>query len=81
MQKEFLTTKEAASYLDISMDQLYKLNAGGKIPSCRPTGGKVYYLQSDLLDWVLAGRRATEKGIKTQAIKSLNSKDKSYGIK
>lgn len=75
MEKEFLTTREAACYLDISMHQLYKLNAGGRIPSCRPSGGKVYYLKSDLFEWVLAGRRATAKSINEQAIKLLKAKN------
>jgi excisionase family DNA binding protein len=75
MEKELLTTKDAASYLDISTDQLYKLNSGGKIPSYRPTGGKVYYLKAELIEWVLSGRRATIKDIKSQSIKSLNFKN------
>ena len=75
MEKEILTTKEAASLLDISLDQLYKLNTYGRIPSYRPSGGKVYYLKTELIEWVLSGRRATVKDINSKTIKSLNFKN------
>ena len=74
MGEDFLNSQEAASYLGISIDQLYKLNAGSRIPTYRPSGGKIYYLKSDLVDWIIAGRRATTKGIEARAIKSLKSK-------
>jgi excisionase family DNA binding protein len=74
VDKDFLDSHGAASYLGISLDQLYKLNSGGKILSYRPTGGKVYYLKSDLFEWVLAGRRATMKGTQRRAIHSLTAK-------
>ena len=75
MEKDFLNSQDAASYLDISLDQLYKLNADGKIPTYRPSGGKIYYLKSDLFEWVLKGRRATVKDINSHVIKSLNTKN------
>jgi excisionase family DNA binding protein len=71
METEFLTSKDAASYLDISTDQLYKLNSGGKIPSYRPTGGKVYYLKTELIEWVLSGRRATIREVNSKVNNSL----------
>ncbi len=72
MQKTILNSKEAAKYLDISLDQLYKLSAAGKLPTHSPTGGKIYFFESDLDEWVRSGRRATVKDINSVAIKSLN---------
>jgi len=74
MEKQILNSKEAAKLLDISLDQLYKLSAAGTVPTYSPTGGKIYFLGSDLEEWILSGRRATVKDIKSHTIKSLNSK-------
>lgn len=70
--KTILNSKEAAKFLDISLDQLYKLSAADKLPVCSPTGGKLYFLISDLEEWVCSGKRATVKDINSIAIKSLN---------
>lgn len=75
MTKEVLTTTEAASFLSMSQNQIYKLNAAGKIPSYRPTGGKVFYLKEELIEWILSSRRATVKDINFKTIKSFNSKN------
>ena len=75
MEKQILTVKETASFLDISTDQLYKLNAAGRIPSHRPTGGKIYYIKDEIIEWVRSGRRATKTEIQSQAIKSLTPKN------
>jgi predicted DNA-binding transcriptional regulator AlpA len=71
MDDELFNVKKAASYLGISIAQLYKLNAKDKIPRSRPSGGKLYYLKSDLYVWALSGRRSTEREINSKAINSL----------
>ena len=71
MNKTILNSKEAAQYLDISLDQLYKLSAAGKLPTHSPTGGKIYFFVSDLEEWVHSGRRATAKDIQKHAIKTI----------
>ena len=76
MEKQILGSKEAAAYLDISLHQLYKLTSAGKLPTYSPTGGKIYFLKSDIEDWVLASRRATVKNIKSQAISLITLKGK-----
>ena len=68
--KEILGSKEAATFLDISPNQLYKLSSSGKIPTYSPTGGKIYFLKSDLTEWVLSKKRAT--------IININSKTNNY---
>jgi len=76
VEKSILNSKEAASYLDISLDQLYKLSAAGKLPTYSPTGGKVYFVKSELEDWILSSRRATVSQIKKATILSLTPKFK-----
>jgi len=71
MNKTILNSKEAAKFLDISLDQLYKLSAAGKLPTHSPTGGKIYFFVSDLEEWVRSGRRATVKEIRKQTIKAI----------
>lgn len=72
--RDFLNSLETAVYLNISLNQLYKLNAAGRIPYYRPTGGKVYYLRSELHDWVLKGRRATVRDINSTVTKYITIK-------
>jgi excisionase family DNA binding protein len=74
VDKDFLNSTEAAVYLNISLNQLYKLNATGRIPYYKPTGGKTYYQRSELHDWILKGRRATIRDINSAATKSLTLK-------
>ena len=74
--KELLGSKEAAAFLGISLEKLYKLSSSGKIPTYSPTHGKIYFLKSELEQWVLSGRRATVKNINLQANKFLNFKNK-----
>ena len=71
MEKTILSSKEAAKYLDISLDQLYKLSTAGKLLTHSPTGGKIYFFVSDLEEWVRSGRRATVKDIIKHSIKSI----------
>ena len=51
-----LTLMEAAVYLDISPSYLYKLTASQRIPHFKPHGKRVYFLRSDLNDYLLQGR-------------------------
>jgi excisionase family DNA binding protein len=76
MDKQILSSTEAAAYLDISLHQLYKLSSSGKLPTYSPTGGKIYFLQSDIEEWVLGSRRATVKNFQSQATKLITLKTK-----
>lgn len=69
---QILSSKEAAEFLKLSIHQLYKLTNSNRIPSYSPTHGKLYFLQSDLEDWVLSAKRAT--------IHSINKKINKYFI-
>jgi excisionase family DNA binding protein len=71
-QKEILGTQEADLFLDISVDTLYKLSSSGRLPTYAPTGGKIYFLKSELVEWVISKRRATVKDINKMATKFIN---------
>lgn len=63
MNKVFLSSREAAEFLDISIHQLYKFSSQGIIPSYSPTGGKIYFSRSDLEDWVFSKRKTNLNSI------------------
>ncbi len=56
---KLLTVFEAAEFLKISTSSLYKLIGRGAIPNYKPNGGKVYFIQSELIEWIFASRRST----------------------
>ncbi len=74
LSKEILNAKEAAAFLSISLQQLYKLSANGTLPTYCPTGGRIYFKKSEIEEWVFSKRRASVKNINTKAYKFLNNK-------
>jgi excisionase family DNA binding protein len=51
-EKEFLNFKEIIELLGVSRSTLYKLSASGNIPHYKPTGGKLFFKRTEVLDWV-----------------------------
>ena len=55
---EILTQEQAAELLGYSIHTLEDMRAKKKGPVfSRPENGKVFYLKSDLFDWVKSGRK------------------------
>lgn len=52
VQKEHLTSKEAAEYLHISMSTLYKHTSAGILPFYRPNGKLIIFKRTELDDWI-----------------------------
>jgi len=52
-EKEFLNFKEVLELLCVSRSTLYKLSASGKIPHYKPTGGKLFFKRTELLNWII----------------------------
>ncbi|KMQ70075.1 helix-turn-helix domain-containing protein [Chryseobacterium koreense] len=50
--KEVLSSSEAIAYLGISYSLLSKLTSSRSIPFYKPTNGLLFFLKSDLVDWV-----------------------------
>jgi predicted DNA-binding transcriptional regulator AlpA len=71
LARDILNAKGAAQYLDISIYQLYRLRDQGSFPSYSPTGRKLYFLKSELNDWILSKRKASLKDTNSLATKSL----------
>ena len=63
-----LTFKEACKYLDISASYLYKITSTARISFFKPNGKKIYFLKSDLKNWLLRGRVSSETEIEQKAI-------------
>ena len=59
-QTKPLTLKEAAKFLNLSQSHLYKLTSERKIPHFKPSGKKIYFDKSELIQWL------TRKPARTQ---------------
>ena len=51
-EKSFLNFKEVLELLGVSRSTLYKLSASGKIPHYKPTGGKLFFKRTELINWI-----------------------------
>jgi excisionase family DNA binding protein len=59
-EKEFLSSKEAADFLCITITTLNKYSSAGKLPFYKPDGEKYrVYMKSELKKWIETGRRGT----------------------
>ena len=47
-----LTLLEAAKFLNLSQSHLYKLTSERKIPHFKPSGKKIYFDKSELIQWL-----------------------------
>ncbi|MCT3644058.1 helix-turn-helix domain-containing protein [Elizabethkingia anophelis] len=61
--KKMLTTKEAASYLRLSVQHIRKLSREGKIPSYQPNRKNIYFDIEDLDYYLRVGKRMSEEEI------------------
>jgi len=67
LNKETLTLKEAAKYLDLSCSHLYKLTYSKQIPHYKPRGKNVFFERRELDKWLLQNRQATKAEIEQAA--------------
>ena len=51
-QTKPLTLKEAAKFLNLSQSHIYKLTSERKIPHFKPSGKKIYFDKSELVQWL-----------------------------
>lgn len=66
-QKGVFEQKQAAEFLGISESYLYKLTHQGQISYSRPGGKKIYFLKSDLMEYI---RRNKIKALNLAKIQS-----------
>lgn len=51
-EKEILTTREAAEYMEVAQDTVRKYCSSGLIKSYRPAGKKTYIKREDLISFL-----------------------------
>ena len=66
-EKTYMNFDEAAEYLGVAKTSLYNKCYRKQIPHYKPSGGKLYFLRSELDAWIASGRVAARNEIKTQA--------------
>jgi hypothetical protein len=72
MQRTILGNAEAAKLLGVTESALRQMRYKHTIPYYKNrTGARVYYLQNELEDWMLATRVATAAEVEEQATKEL----------
>ena len=63
---KFLTAPQAADYIGVSNNYLYKLTAGHKVPFYNPTGRKLLFKRTELDAWVEAARVPTDNDLESR---------------
>ena len=71
-QKEVLSFKEALLYLDVSKSFLYKLTSRREISFSKPNNGKLYFMKSNLDDWMQKNSMESISDRENQTINFLN---------
>ena len=51
-KQNHLTIQETAKFLNLSQSHLYKLTSERKIPHFKPSGKKIYFDKSELVQWL-----------------------------
>lgn len=57
--EEVLTIQQAAALLDLTTQTVYGFVSARKLPFYKPTGAKLYFLRSELIDWLKSHRNST----------------------
>lgn len=65
--KEVLSIEECSVFTSLSVNHLYRLTSQRAIPFYKPMGGKIYFKKSEVEDWLLQGRQATNREINSKA--------------
>ena len=65
--KEFLTAREAASYIGATINYFYKLTSSHRLPCYNPTGRRLLFRRSELEAWVLSSRVPTDDELRSHA--------------
>ncbi len=56
MNTDFMTSGELCQYLKISLSTVYKLSHRNVLPKYRPAGRKIYFLKSDVDQYLTRNR-------------------------
>lgn len=73
-EKTIIRSAEAAKLLGVTEGALRQMRSKHKVPYYKNrTGARVYYLKSELEEWMLGTRIATDVEIKSRAINEINN--------
>lgn len=61
MERKYIDANEAAAYLGVKMNTLYKLTSKKRIPYYSPGGRKIMFKLEELDRWIESGRVATNE--------------------
>lgn len=64
---EFLNSKQAAEYLNLSSSYLYYLTFSNSIPFYKPNGKRIFFRRTDLDNWLSQNRHSSRNEIEQQA--------------
>lgn len=67
--KPILTLEEACKYTGLSKSYMYKHTHQGNITFYKPEGRKLYFKRTDLDEWMLRNRQASNEEISRKATK------------
>ena len=70
-----LSVPEAAEFLNISVNSIYKLTRTKTIPHMKK-GKSIYFLKEELIDWLKQGRKRTVDEIAAEAANYIGAKRK-----
>jgi len=59
--KDLLSSSDVVKILNISESLLFKLTSKKLLPHYKPTNGRLFFIKSELIDWVKEHRIYTEK--------------------
>ncbi|HEY5746080.1 MAG TPA: helix-turn-helix domain-containing protein [Chryseolinea sp.] len=65
-EEEILNVKQASEFLDLATPTIYALTSNRILPHSK-RGKKLYFSKSELMQWVLSGKRSTVKELKAKA--------------
>ncbi len=65
-QEKLLTVTETAEFLNLSVPTIYSLVHQGVLPNNKK-GKRLYFLQSEITQWVRSGRRKTLSEVNSEA--------------
>jgi len=72
-QKELLSLKEAAKFLSLSTATIYSKVSRRELPTMKKNG-RLYFMQSELMDYLKTGRKETLAEIKEVTLDNLRKK-------
>lgn len=71
---EYLSTREAAEFLGLTVGYLYKLTMQKKVPYYKPFGNRCYFKREELSQLLQNNRVATAEETQRQAVVHILSK-------